>query len=409
MTRGVLRFVLVYNHLYTGGIETLILRLANWLVEHGHSVHLLLSEKKGELLELLDTRCVVEELGFYRELRILQYRKARCVNEANVFMSFEPSTLWYACFLYHRSGSSAKCHLHGIYHPNDFEHYGNEYSKFLSTDVLPPESLLFMNQAVKTSHEGHVGKSFEASHIWPLPVEVKSVRDTLRSPKKFRIVSIGRLTRFKTYNLFMVDVVQRLVEKGYDVQYDIYGEGTLRNTISELIREKQLEERIFLRGNIPYDQLPEVFESAYAFVGMGTAAIEAAIARVPTIASIVYSKAPLAYGLIHELPGYNCGEIDESLTARDVTELLMNLFNCSEDRYREICNASRAAMIRKYDLQFLMPRLIQIAEDRIGSKQQPAPFVVPVKEVFSRLRHRHIKRLKRVLKSRKASAAHTNL
>ncbi|HEX7261753.1 MAG TPA: hypothetical protein VF258_08060, partial [Luteolibacter sp.] len=57
--------VLLINHsLYTGGVETLMLRVANWLVCHGHGCSILLRDGfEGDLRPMLDSRVEVRCVG----------------------------------------------------------------------------------------------------------------------------------------------------------------------------------------------------------------------------------------------------------------------------------------------------------------------------------------------------------
>lgn len=65
--------------------------------------------------------------------------------------------------------------------------------------------------------------------------------------KRISIATVGRLEKPKGYGL-AVEACSILVEKGYDIQWMIIGEGSERNHLQQLISEKKLENNLVLLG-----------------------------------------------------------------------------------------------------------------------------------------------------------------
>jgi glycosyltransferase involved in cell wall biosynthesis len=143
-----------------------------------------------------------------------------------------------------------------------------------------------------------------------------------RKPVHGKIVSVGRLDKMKSYNIYMVDVVKDLLQRGYKVSYDIYGEGPLREEIEEKIRISKLEKHIHLRGQMDYRETEITLSDAFVFVGMGTASIEASMCGVPSIVAIADATEPLTYGFLQDLPFGSCGEMLDRRPTLHISDIL---------------------------------------------------------------------------------------
>jgi len=206
--------------------------------------------------------------------------------------------------------------------------------------LVPAQSMLFMNEPTRAFNERLFGVSLQASQVFPLPIEDRGLRSA--SPKRYKIVSIGRLTAFKTYNLYMIDIVHSLRRQGWEVSWEVYGSGELEDEMRRRIAENDLADRISLHGNVEYTRMGEVLQDAYAFVGMGTALVEAAYFGIPSIPAIDLADA-YTYGYFHQLPGHAVGERLAEAPGVAIERLLADLFGLGEAEYRQACLRTRQA------------------------------------------------------------------
>ncbi|QKJ23781.1 glycosyltransferase [Poseidonibacter lekithochrous] len=360
----------VYDYLYTGGIETLILRMSKWLISQGYSVSIIL-RKRGEIADLLDPKIEVIELGKYYRYLYLPFI-SRKVSQSNNFekfdyiMSFHPRSNWIASNLIDNLNLKCK-YITGVYHPRAYFNKDLHLSEKLCYKYLldnqENKSILFMNEDTKKHHSDNLNSDFNSSPIWPLPVADKE-NSSKKPYKKYKFISIGRFAKFKTYNLYMIDIINNLVKKGYDIHYDIYGTGELEPYMKKKIAEYSLEKRIILHGNLSYSNFSKVLEDAYLFIGMGTSVVEASFSKVPSLVAIENSKDSKSYGFLNDLPYYNVGERNNSLEEKDVETMISELLLKSDEEYNEICEKSYS-YVQEYSLSALMPKwLKQINEIR---------------------------------------------
>lgn len=79
------------------------------------------------------------------------------------------------------------------------------------------------------------------------------------NPVKFLFV--GTLSRGKR-SLLSAEVILNLVNEGYNVHLDIYGEGESYKKLSQFIKSNHLNKYITLHGNVPKEEIKEAYKNA---------------------------------------------------------------------------------------------------------------------------------------------------
>ncbi|HLX68234.1 MAG TPA: glycosyltransferase family 4 protein [Verrucomicrobiae bacterium] len=347
-----MHFLLVYTSPgILGGIETLIARMSQWLVANGHKVTLLI-ESPGSWTSLLpkEAQCIAledrfGELYYYYHTRRLW--KTLNISKPDVIKSFDMGSSWIACQLAALMGDNCKV-VAGIYNPLLFKWYYS--SKTLPwwdanrlylrnyLNHIPVSARLFCGfDQVEELEETHREKGI----LWPIPIDTTQFVPASRRPQWGKIVSIGRLAPMKEYNLYMIDVVKLLRDKGYDVTWSVYGVGDYEAVMRDKIRGGGLEQCIFMRGVVPYAQFRKVLEDGYIFVGMGTSILEAALFRVPNVNAIAYDREGLTDGPVYNFPpgSIGPGNAPPQLKVSDEIERILNLspegYRAEEERVGE--------------------------------------------------------------------------
>lgn len=308
-----------------GGIEVLIARMSKWLLEKGHRVTLLtttvresreLFPKKMNFVELGDQ---LSQLCFWHTSR-KTWADLR-VDRPDVIKTFDLTASWIASILSSQIRPAPKV-LFGNYFPYLIPESRNPL-KFLTYRLFllnlrrnfADDSIICMSEEQISDFRRHYGGN-RNPNFWPLPVEDPSKTGPTRTPKWGRIVSVSRLAPMKEYNLYMIDVVARLRQKGCPVTWTVYGEGEFAAAMMARINALGLGEAIKLKGRLANSKFAEAMQHAYVFVGMGTSAIEAAMCGVPTIVALAYDTTGLTYGPLYR---FNFGNVGERMDARPTT------------------------------------------------------------------------------------------
>ena len=87
-------------------------------------------------------------------------------------------------------------------------------------------------------------------------VSKKDLKDLIR------LIYVGGLTVGKQ-PLLSVQTAHELINKGFQVQLDIYGDGIMRNEVEDYVKSNQLDNSIFLHGNQPKNVVKEAYKESH--------------------------------------------------------------------------------------------------------------------------------------------------
>ena len=337
-----------------GGYQTLIMRMSDDLIKKEHSVYLIAQGLNDRLRSEFNEKLVIQVSG--KPFTTLFERGAfkgfysQCdLPKCDVMICIDMSSYIIGSMIKAEMRSADVRVILGLFQPDSVRQLKcNSPTGLLVRWILKKQvssvSVVAMTKRLQVEWDLAFGRHAMAGFI-PLPVDLGPFREVERRPKAYEIVSVGRLDDYKTYNLFMPGIIRSLVNQGFDVSYKIYGEGSFHSQIEDLVEELGLKGRITLMGYLPYSQFPEVLEEAYVFIGMGTAAIEAAAAGVPTIYSAPRDMQGLTHGLVHDFDmTEQCGFVEETNPTLKVENVLRDLISLEPRQYDLECQKSHDAM-----------------------------------------------------------------
>lgn len=353
-----------------GGLETLMARMSRWLLAAGHRVTLLVNSVPGECRELFAGGVSVKELG--DRLSLLGYRhRARSlwedlrIERPDVIKAFDLPSTWIVSVLGAGMKPAPKV-IFGNYFPyvipqsrNPVKFATYRLYLFNVARTFADESILCISEEQISEFRHHYG-DHRNPIFWALPVEDPAKGSPIREPEHGRIVSVGRLSPMKEYNLYMIDVVARLRQQGHPVTWTVYGEGEFRDAMRARIHALGLSGAIELKGGLPYARFAEAMKNAHIFVGMGTSAIEAAMCGVPSIVALAYDKTGVTHGCLYEYRFGNCGVTMENAPVKTVESEIERILELSASSYiQEMLRTRENA--KSYDLDQTMGRFLEIA------------------------------------------------
>lgn len=222
----------------------------------------------------------------------------------------------------------------GFYHSMEFcwgakkIPYHERINRQFIFHCIPKPNLLTFSETVRKFYEDRGLDVIGASifRIGAIESNMNQETKTYKGERNLKIVSVGRLVDFKTYNLWMLDVIHELLKKNIHLRYDIYGEGPLKETILEKIENLGLSNYVFLKGNLDYSKLNNTLIEYDLFVGSGTTIIQAASLGLCGIVGIESSKTDLTYGFFSSAYKFDYN-ISETENPKKSTRILIEDFN----------------------------------------------------------------------------------
>lgn len=241
----------------------------------------------------------------------------------------------------------------GIYHQNEFLyrppffHFAHEGLNLFAS--MPADNVIFFNESSRDNYKKHFNNE-SYTHSPVLPIGVAQDHLCIPTPPMSgqRIVSIGNLTGFKTYNRHMIGVVAALREQFPDIQYDIYGVGPTADELTALIEQLGVRDQVTLHGALEYARLREVVAACDLFVGSGTALIEAAALGRPALIGIESIEQPETYGYLSHARGYSYNENVPDVPKQPIAPLVERLF--SDPNHRTEVAAACATAAQRFSI-----------------------------------------------------------
>jgi 1,2-diacylglycerol 3-alpha-glucosyltransferase len=215
-----------------------------------------------------------------------------------------------------------------VYHQNEFLFktpffFENCIASYLKN--LPAENIIFFNQFNRNQYSSHFNSRFAYSSIAPIGIDLPQDGKASILQQPGRVVSVGNLVNFKKYTRHTINAVANLRRLGFDISYDIYGDGPERPELEKLVDDLNIRDSVTFHGRIPYENFNMVVSQAMAFIGSGTAVVEAAALGIPSLIGIESVEQPVTYGYLHQIEGYSYNEWMPSRATYLIEDLLKGL------------------------------------------------------------------------------------
>lgn len=355
-----MRIAVFNQHFDIGGVEAFLLSLLGQFARLGHDVDVFLLEpdRDNALLGALVAEGV-------RAQGIDRLRHGNGAARYDVALVTNPATLFTLLRLLDRQHLHADRLIVGVYQTRMFclDRGALNLHNRLTRQLfgrLDPRNAIFGNDACRAEHAQTV-PAMAGAPVVPLIVDLARFerRPVRRRDAWLRVVSIGRLDHFKTYNLSMPGVIRRLRDAGHPVVWDVYGDGPLREAMHRCADALGVRAHVRLHGPVAYDAIPGVLAEAFSFVGSGLAMMEAAACGVPAVAAIEYSDQPQTFGFVHQIAGISFFEPGLALPRHDIGDKLLELLDASPEAYESMGDAARAAMT-PFSAAVVAPRYLEI-------------------------------------------------
>ncbi|MDJ0332975.1 glycosyltransferase [Planococcus sp. S3-L1] len=361
--RPIKSIALIHKNMKPGGVEMLVVRMVKWLSTNGYKVTLFLFSNGGPLLRELESiegvTIVVDEDASNPSVNLWLVTKMlsrRLEQKFDLVYSFGPMSFLLSYLL------PASKRMSGVYNPNSYAQKGL-HGTVKTLKLIDPnyyQKLLFMNPSVKEKTEQVIGEPLENA-IFPLPLDFCAPTKTLGNFHSRRIISFGQLAEFRTYNYYMIDIMEKLIQIDPEFTYHIYGDGPGQDSLRQKINNSAARDHIFMHGKFTCDDKRRGLPNTFCFVGMGVPLIEAAGCGIPGITAKINDQLGLTEGFLHQLPPYESGESFSADSELYSVQAQIEQLLSSETRYHKVSKHDRAKA-NEFESNHVMEKFIKEAE-----------------------------------------------
>lgn len=352
--RGDRLYIFVADGMSIGGIETLLIRMANQIADLGYRV--IIAAQDGPCLEAVGEKVSTYELHsnipLSRQLENITIESSNRKPRVFIWSATPYNLVWiykYQKYLNNKHGLQSIA-VSGIFGParsvGGLRRRYDMIEHRLVLGWLPKNSVYFMSDAVQQTYVEQFGSSFRDWPIHKLALGRSNADWRSSARGELKVVSIGRITNFKLYNFGALDVVETMVERKIPISWEIWGHGDQSESLQDEILNRRFSSHIKFRGELPYSQFTEVVSDADLFVGMGTAALEAADVGVPTVVALTWSKLE-TYGFLYQCPADSIGERVSGATELNLIDVIADYSKRTSEEREEIGRRCREAVALK--------------------------------------------------------------
>lgn len=377
-----MKILFVYPSIYgLGGIETWLTRMLPSLRAEGHDVALLTRppvepwDVTTEVVDRVSDDATVHLAGrhWFRGHRSIQPP----LQAADVVFAGNLQAFLLAALVQQHLMPGAKV-VAGVFHPREYcskapliqRRWGQHLTERL-TRRLPVENFMFCTAGMARQTGECLGRDLSRAPVLPIPIDSDRLRRSSdRVVKRGKIVAVARLHPQYEHHDHMIRVIRDLRDAGHDFSYHAYGDGPRRAELEADARRLGMDGAVFFHGSLPYAQFAEVLDDAFAFIGTGTALLEAAACGVPSLVAISEHPGPMTHGWIHAVAGNEFGGAVPGHPEFPISEQLVWLAGRTECEYRELEEASRHRA-EEFSLPRLLPQFVEILAGA-------APFPLPI-------------------------------
>lgn len=239
----------------------------------------------------------------------------------------------------------------GLYHEQEFVWWRDSNVLYrdqqIDLAVANANAILFPNEIIRQNFATDNGLNPGDLPLLPLGVEMPP-GSRLASQESLKIVSIGRLVDFKTYNKMVISILPELRKIG-NFTYEIYGSGPTEPMLRKLASDCGVADSVVFKGDIAPAALSQALEGAFCFVGSGTTIITAGSYGVPSFVGIESNQELSCGGLFSNVVGYSYNEAACYDVPDSMLDLVFKLHGSSPAMYAEICEA-HIRKAREFDI-----------------------------------------------------------
>lgn len=185
--------------------------------------------------------------------------------------------------------------------------------------------------------------------------------------RRLKLITVARLDEKKGYE-YSIKAVTKLIEAnpGLEIEYSIIGEGPLRTSLRNLIRNARMEDKIRILGPMDQEELRAHLENAQIFILASSTSRDGDMEGIPVVLMEAQACGMPVVSTLHSgIPEVVLdGESGVLVPEGDVDALTERLQYLVEhpELWPEMGRRGRKLVEQKYDIKMLNSRLVRIYE-----------------------------------------------
>ena len=357
-------YFLIFRWLQTGGVETLTLREGEWLKKNKGDVCIItqiISDDMRRLYKKLGVDVVVLNKWNAKEIHNAVILKKQVIDLMQMYDLGD--FLKYKC---HYPNHNVKIIYYCVHPISDCFFKSSRIGKKLFihffSDAISKfnknKNILYMDEETLTANLDNYNLEHERGYFstCPLPFKIHEQNMHERSKDVFRILTVSRVDfPYKGYLLGLIDVLNNNFEELSEFELTIITHGNYQVLIDKInSMNEKLKERIVFIDHVTPDKLPEYYQSADLYVGMGTTVLEASDYGVTSVVAQYDTYEFVSTGLFKDNPLDLGSKVSEGISG---IEYIKNVAGLTDSDYERIQNDTKKALKDNYDEDIILEKI----------------------------------------------------
>lgn len=352
----IMKILYVYTDLQVGGIQTQILEMCRYNFDNiSRSKVLILTNNynEGLLSELKKVADVVFLSDLVNKTNI-NNKLLKVTNLLSPLLDYDQLALnelicnvdschvmnlytfyFISSLLYFRKIEPIKVTF-GFYHANEVQALDGDviFYKHLINQVrlISPHSIISASKGI-SANLATLG--IDVTEL-ALGVPRASAFKPKSKNKVFSMLSVGRLVEFKTYNIHMIQLVEKFSKQGIYLSYTIVGDGPEYDKLATYITDKGLSQQIKIIREVSYGELSRFIDDADVFIGSGTSLVLAAGRSCPALIGVESNSEKTTYGFLSDTKGADYNELSELYPKSPFENFITSLLDFTDAEYDKL-------------------------------------------------------------------------
>lgn len=371
-------FFITYIEHY-GGIETLVLRMLEWLKGKGKETCVIIDRDRKMDIQIYEEISNISDRVFMLPFR--SYCAAARLKVLEIMADDQALivTFTYAEYflaqqikhIYHQVDVLFYVpHQYGLIFEFNFENrivkkIAHNYGKSLAKRMAKNHEIVHMDYLCAERLESEYKILQNTSPVIPLAMEIRPVDynriDSIFRNNDVQILTIARSEfPFKGYIFGLMDFFDDIASKNSNIHLQIISIGPDYQQLVEAYNQCKNKNKIQLIPGVAYKELKRYFDNAKIYIGMGTTLLDAANNSVLGFPTGSYTYDLKGYDYYFE-DGMNLGGLKGE---KDISDLIIEAISLSKDKYLDVIKKQHEEISRCYDIESVMNQIDSFRNSR---------------------------------------------
>lgn len=366
------QLILAFSHFDTGGLQTLMVRMAQWGIKNNVNCLLIFETCDDNMRNI----CKQENINF---LQSFDKRKIKnkleeilaksdditiITFELPEFLLFEEIRLKYFKNVKLRhliynvsvSGMIYGRNIKGIFGKIIYRYYKKIVEKYFNNNQV-----VFMDDETCLAALKYYGidcKNYK-KYVYLLPMFISSEPDytTTNILEEKTILTVTRAAfPYKGYVIGLIEDFCNLLNKNNKIRLEIVSFGKDYQQIIEKVNSypAEIKNNIKLINGMSLDEIKKELKKTYCYIGMGTTILDAANEGIPSIVTWHSTMENICSGFFHDNPRV-VGRDGKGISGE---KLLQKCISLSKEEYIEIRKKTYTGYKNNYDINLIIPQIL---------------------------------------------------